>query len=109
MVKEGKISEYCTVSVFLYRSRPKGYSDRAPDPYDYYRDSRYPPPPPIDRFRPYPDPYDRRPPLPRDPYYRDRDPYARPPPEYYGRRWDLNHSDILSLTWSNVYYSLITQ
>lgn len=54
------------------------------DPYDYYRD-RYPPPP-LDRFRPYPDPYDRRPPPPRDPYYRDRDPYARPPPEYYGRR-----------------------
>lgn len=58
---------------------------RGPDPYDYYRD-RYPPPPLPDRYRPYADPYDRRPPLPRDPYYRDRDPYSRPPPEYYGRR-----------------------
>lgn len=73
-----------TVLFLLFRTRPR--YDRA-DPYDaYYRD-RYPPPPP-DRFRPYPDPYDRRPlPPPRDPYYRDRsDPYARPPPEYYGRR-----------------------
>ena len=63
------------------------------DPYDYYRD-RYPPPP-LDRFRPYPDPYDRRPPPPRDPYYRDRDPYARPPPEYYGRRYQSFLAEIL--------------
>ncbi|XP_063438800.1 uncharacterized protein LOC134719769 isoform X3 [Mytilus trossulus] len=53
------------------------------DPYDaYYRD-RYLPPPPMnrfDRYRPYPDPYDRRPLLPpRDPFS-----YARPPPDYYG-------------------------
>ncbi|XP_060597133.1 RNA-binding protein lark-like isoform X1 [Ruditapes philippinarum] len=82
--KEGHWSKDCPKGP----SRPKGYSDRGPDPYDYYRD-RYPPPPPPDRFRPYPDPYDRRPPLPRDPYAaypRERDPYARPPPEYYGRR-----------------------
>jgi len=62
------------------------------DPYmdPYYRD-RYGPP--RDRYRGYPDPYDRRPmppaPYDRDPYYgrggQDRDPYARPPPEYYGR------------------------
>lgn len=82
------------------RSRPKGGApmrDMYPrdpyprDPYDaYYRD-RYLPPPPMDRFdryRPYPDPYDRRPlpPArdPRDPFMRERDPYARPPPEYYG-------------------------
>jgi len=60
------------------------------DPYmdPYYRD-RYPPP---DRYRGYPDPYDRRrmaSPYDRDPYYgrapAERDPYARPPPEYYGR------------------------
>ncbi|KAK3092245.1 hypothetical protein FSP39_000250 [Pinctada imbricata] len=78
-------------------SRPKGRPDpymrdpypppRDPYPDPYYRD-RYPPPPPHDRYRPYPDPYERRPlPPPRDPYYRERvDPYARPPPEYYGRR-----------------------
>ena len=73
--------------LLLNRSRPRGYGDRRDpygrDPYDdYYRD-RYPPiPPPMDRYRPYADPYDRRP-APRDPYYRDRDPYARPPPDYY--------------------------
>ena len=51
---------------------------------------RYPPPP--DRYKPYGDPYDRRaerrpppPPPPRDPYFRDRDPYGRPPPDYYSR------------------------
>jgi hypothetical protein len=84
------------------RSRPRGAPMRdmyprdpyARDPYDpYYRD-RYLPPPPMERmerYRPYPDPYDRRPlpPPPRDPYFRERDPYTRPPPEYYvgsGRR-----------------------
>lgn len=66
------------------------YYDPYPDP--YYRERL--PPPPRDRYMPYPDPYERRlaerrlppPPPIRDPYYRDRDPYARPPPEFYSRR-----------------------
>lgn len=78
--------KFCVV--FFCRSRPRSYSQRAPsDPYDHYYRDRYPPPPPLDRYRPYADPYDRRPPLPRDPYYTAADPYARPPPEYYGRRY----------------------
>ncbi|VDI45376.1 RNA-binding protein 4 [Mytilus galloprovincialis] len=99
--KEGHWSKDCPKGpISNDRSRPKGGApmrDMYPrdpyprDPYDaYYRD-RYLPPPPMDRFdryRPYPDPYDRRPlpPArdPRDPFMRERDPYARPPPEYYG-------------------------
>ncbi|XP_052270886.1 RNA-binding protein lark-like isoform X2 [Dreissena polymorpha] len=84
--KEGHWSKDCPKGP----SRPPGYYQE-PDPYEaYYRD-RYPPPPPVDRYRPYPDPYDRRPlppPPPRDPYYRERDPYARPPPDYYSRSRD---------------------
>ncbi|XP_041352431.1 RNA-binding protein lark-like isoform X2 [Gigantopelta aegis] len=70
-----------------YPPRESPYA-RPRDPYDdpYYRDRYLPPPPPMDRYRPYPDIYDRRPPPPpRDPYYRDRDPYTRPPPDYYRR------------------------
>lgn len=87
--KEGHWSKDCPKGP----SRPKGgapYRESYRDPYDaYYRDPYRLPPP--DRYRPYPDPYDRRPlppPPPRDPYFRERerDPYARPPPEYYGRR-----------------------
>ncbi|XP_064600363.1 RNA-binding protein lark-like [Liolophura sinensis] len=66
-------------------ARPAPYPDPYRDPYReaYYRD-RYAA---LDRYRPYADPYERRlpPPPPRDLYYRERDPYARPPPEYYGR------------------------
>ncbi|XP_052769573.1 RNA-binding protein lark-like [Mya arenaria] len=80
--KEGHWSKDCPKGP----SRPRPFPERDPYADPYYRD-RYPPPPPMDRYRPYPDPYDRRPlPPPRDPYYRDVDPYARPPPEYYGRR-----------------------
>ncbi|KAK2186894.1 hypothetical protein NP493_185g04026 [Ridgeia piscesae] len=53
------------------------------DPYDpYYRERAYPA---VDRYRPYADPYERALVRPaRDPYYvRERDPYARPPPDYY--------------------------
>ncbi|KAL5008657.1 hypothetical protein ScPMuIL_014238 [Solemya velum] len=90
--KEGHWSKDCPKGPTRPRFKdkdPYGRDPYARDPYDpYYRDRYLPPlPPPPERYRPYPDPYDRRiPPPPRDPYYRDRDPYARPPPEYYGRR-----------------------
>ncbi|XP_046366151.1 RNA-binding protein lark-like isoform X1 [Haliotis rufescens] len=96
--KEGHWSKDCPRGPVRGRGRSPGGPRRGYDPYDrpyrdpyadpYYRDRYLPPPPPIDRYRPYADPYDRRPlpPPPRDPYYRERDPYERPPPEYYGRR-----------------------
>lgn len=100
--KEGHWSKDCPKGPASHdRSKPRGappMRDMYPrdpyprDPYDpYYRD-RYLPPPPLerfDRYRPYPDPYDRRPLPPRDPFLRERDLYSRPPPEYYvtsGRR-----------------------
>ncbi|XP_025105498.1 RNA-binding protein 14-like [Pomacea canaliculata] len=97
-----------------YRPLPPGdrYLPRLPPPGDRYA----PLPPPRDRLmpeerRPYPDPRDRmlpprdrmplypedrsaydrlrpveRSPLSSDPYYRERSPPARPPPEYYDRK-----------------------
>lgn len=52
------------------------------DPYEpYYRERAYAP---VERYRPYGDPYERAMVRPREPYYvRERDPYARPPPDYY--------------------------
>jgi len=98
--KEGHWSKDCPKGP----SRPKGFTERggrdpypSRDPYDsYYRDSRYGPPPlPMDRYRPYPDLYDRRPPPPRDPYYTERDPYTRPPPEYYGRSREFSRDPYM--------------
>jgi len=79
-----------------YRGDRDDYYDRPPyrEPYGYGRDAyddpyyddyyRRPLPPPRDRYRPYDDPYARPRRPPADPYY-DRDPYSRPPPDYYRR------------------------
>lgn len=119
--KEGHWSKDCPKGPISHdRSRPRGAPMRdmyprdpyARDPYDpYYRD-RYLPPPPMERmerYRPYPDPYDRRPlpPPPRDPYFRERDPYTRPPPEYYvgsGRRSPTMPSAPASEAYYDQYY-----
>lgn len=83
---------------------PRGYDRERYDDYDDYYDAPYGrepygaepygdpyyrrpyPPPPRERYRPspYDDPYGRPRRPPADPYY-DRDPYARPPPDYYRR------------------------
>jgi len=65
-----------------YGRDPYAHDDYGADPY-----YRRPYPPPRDRYRPspYDDPYGRPRRPPADPYY-ERDPYARPPPDYYARR-----------------------
>ncbi|KAK6182926.1 hypothetical protein SNE40_010499 [Patella caerulea] len=87
--REGHWSKDCPKGSSRPR-RPPGDGYRGDpyreDPYDnYYRDPYYRPPPP-DRYRPYADPYERRPPPPPREMYRERDPYARPLPEYYANR-----------------------
>jgi RNA-binding protein 4 len=89
-----------------YERDPYGPPDRYDrDPYaDYYRGRL--PPPSLDRYHPY-DLYDRRRLPSRDPYGESgRDPYARPPPDYYSARPSASREALLELLLERAYSRL---
>lgn len=85
-----------------YRHDRRATYDR--DPYSSYYDGHYASAAPVDRYRPYPSLYDRRrlpPPPPRDLYARD--PYTRPPPDYYSRSLPALPRDPYDLYYERAY------